>query len=451
MRTRWTALAAAVVATAAIGWGVYQGRATANLSNALEAQYQRDFYNLINQVEQVQVMLGKSAVSGSAAHNAAQLTEVWFRANSAVEAIAHLPLKGINMSATRKFLTQVGDYAHTLALKSSRGSRLDEKEISQLERFEDETAKLARDLHALENRLAIIRFRWANAVRSPAATRGFATRTAQAGIAGNLKVFGDMNQRLQQMPSLIYDGPYSDHIEQIKPRGLTGERVTQDQAAAIARRFAGADFRVTGRSKVQGRIPAWSFILESRTKPGRVAVTVSQQGGHVLLMTNSRPVRGAAISPETATRRAEQFLRSHGYTNMVPTFRSVFNGTIIVSFVQRKGDVVIYPDQVKVKVAMDDGQVVGFDSVQYLVAHHNRNLPTPRLTETEAKARLNPQVKVQNTRLALIPLDGGKEVLAYEFRVTKRNDTYFVYINAENGYEENILKLINTSMGELTM
>lgn len=45
----------------------------------------------------------------------------------------------------------------------------------------------------------------------------------------------------------------------------------------------------------------------------------------------------------------------------------------------------------------------------------------------------------------------NKEVLCYEFGVTYNNDNYFIYINADNGYEQKILQIINTPNGQLTM
>ncbi len=455
-RMRWFGLIGVALVLGVLTWGGYQGRLSAGYRNALEAQYQRDFYDLINRVEQAQVTLGKSVVSGSAAHNASNLAEVWFQASSASDTVAHLPLKGVNMAATRKFLTQVGDYARTLSLKTARGDNLSKKETQQLSEFEAEMAKLARDLHSLENRLGIGEFRWASVIGTPGMISSIRTRTVQEDGPGNLRVFGDINQRLQQLPNLIYDGPFSDHIEEIKPRGLTGSMVNQNQAAEIARRFVntqqGFVYRVTeSRKRTAGRIPAYPFILESRNTPGRIFINVSEKGGHVIMMVNSRRVTSSSISPEAAMDRASRFLRENNYSDMIPTFAASLDNTRVITFVKREGNVVIYPDQVKVKVALDNGQITGFDATQYLVAHYDRDIPSPQLSQQEARARLSPMIKVENSRLALIPMDGGREVFVYEFRGTYNEDVYFIYINAKNGREENILKLIQTPNGELTM
>ena len=54
-------------------------------------------------------------------------------------------------------------------------------------------------------------------------------------------------------------------------------------------------------------------------------------------------------------------------------------------------------------------------------------------------------------RLALIPTSSKGEVLTYEFKTKLGDDVFLVYINAQNGEEEQILKLLNLPNGTLTL
>jgi hypothetical protein len=56
-----------------------------------------------------------------------------------------------------------------------------------------------------------------------------------------------------------------------------------------------------------------------------------------------------------------------------------------------------------------------------------------------------------STNLAIVPTENDKEVLCYEFVGKCRDDDFVVYINAETGYEQNILQIIKTKEGELTI
>lgn len=127
------------------------------------------------------------------------------------------------------------------------------------------------------------------------------------------------------------------------------------------------------------------------------------------------------------------------------------DGSVQFNFVPVQDEVYLYPDIVKVKVALDNGDIIGFDATAYYMNHTERKLEKPKLTEKEAEQKVNKNLKIEGRKLTLIPLESGKEVLAYEFKGTYKGDTFYVYINALNGNEEKILKVIKTEHGDLTM
>jgi len=106
---------------------------------------------------------------------------------------------------------------------------------------------------------------------------------------------------------------------------------------------------------------------------------------------------------------------------------------------------------VKVKVALDNGQIVGVDAYAYVMSYHDRDLPKPRIAKEEAAKKVSSRLKVRGTRLAVIPLASGREVLAWENDTDLNGDRFLVYINAMTGEEEQILKMIDVDGGTLTM
>lgn len=457
MRSRFLPGISLLVAIAAVIWGVGMREARNRYQAALEAGYQRAFYDLIDQVEQLQVVTGKALTAASAEQQIAHLAEIGFRAGAAQDALSRLPLKGINTSASRKFLAQMGDYANTLIRDRARGRELGAQERQQLARFEVETARLSRQLHGLESRLAGRGFRWAIAT-----TTGIGRGTGMAqprpvpGTASDLNAFSTMEERMQKLPALIYDGPFSDHREKERPRGLTGAPVSRERAAEIARRFvdlpAGAVYQPAGRPRdTSGRIAAFSVVLQQRNGAGQIYADVSRKGGHVVWYLNSRPVAAERLDTPAALDRARRFLESRGFRNMEAIQSAREDHALVFSFAPRQDGVLIYPDLVRVKVALDDGQVIGFDARQYLMAHHDRRLPQPRLSPDEARARANHGMDVQGVRLAVIPTAGGGEALAYEIRAKRGADAYLIFVNALTGREEDILKVVSAGGGRLTM
>jgi hypothetical protein len=59
--------------------------------------------------------------------------------------------------------------------------------------------------------------------------------------------------------------------------------------------------------------------------------------------------------------------------------------------------------------------------------------------------------KVESKNLALIPTEAKKELLVYEFKGTVNDKKCIIYINALTGEEENLLMIIETPNGTLTM
>jgi len=113
--------------------------------------------------------------------------------------------------------------------------------------------------------------------------------------------------------------------------------------------------------------------------------------------------------------------------------------------------VTIYPDLVKVTVALDNGEVTGTETSGYLMSHRKRALPKPSVSQEQARAAINPRFEVSGGKLALIPVGTKDERLTYEFQGKLDQESYLVYVNAISGREENVLKLVDTPGGTLTM
>ncbi|WP_049757072.1 PepSY1/2 domain-containing protein [Ammonifex degensii] len=201
---------------------------------------------------------------------------------------------------------------------------------------------------------------------------------------------------------------------------------------------------------MKGRIPA--YRVEADTSAGKVVALITRQGGHLLLLLAERYPGKPRLKVEEARSRAESYLRDKlGLKNMHLSYSVQKGALAIFNFIPEEGGVALYPDMVKVTVALDDGRVVGVDTYSYLMFHRPRFLPQPRLTAAEARGLLNPRLKIENQRLALIPTDGGKEKLCYEFKTRLGEDIYLIYLDAERGEEEKILKLVPTTGGELAL
>jgi spore germination protein len=434
-------------------WGFGQYRINQENKILMENEHQRSFYNLVENVENLSVLTSKSLVSGSPQQSIRLLSDIWWQSNFAQDNLGQLPLAHTTLTRTQRFLTQLGDYAYTMAKNTADGRTMNTEQLNTLEDLHNQISQLSGDLIELQKEVQQNGINWQETRK---ASNNKLKQESTDYLNSN---FAKINEQMNQHPTLIYDGPFSDHLETKNPKAVTGAMISEEEAKKRARDFADLrddiEYVVTdnGKSTPEASIPIYSVRIAPRVpNQGEVIyVDVSQQGGHITMMMNSRSIGEAKIGLEEALEKAETFLSKTSYKSMEPTYSLRQENTLIVSFAYQEKDVIIYPDLVKVNVALDNGQIVGFEGLGYLIQHEERNLPEPKLSLEEAEKKLNPNLSVESKRLTLIPLATGKEVLCYEFKTSYKKDQFLIYINAHDGVEEQILQLLLTPGGTWTM
>jgi len=417
--------------------------------NALEASYQSNFFNLIENIENLDVLLGKILASNSDGQDTITFVTVWSMAEVAKTNLSNLPLGTASMMRSNEYLAQLGDFCYSLAQKTSKGQEITESEWQKVRQLHQENRTIHNELRELLSLMQEKQVRFGSLANADEAAD--LTSESQDILDG----FGKLDERLQnEVPTLTYDGPFSDHVVNRTPRGLTGQVIDKNQAAKTALQFAeninpGTKYSAEPSGPAKGRINSYSVTLQSETA-GRsdLFFGISQKGGHVILMMDTgEPAKVKRLSIKQATRKAEEFVQKLGLGEFVVTGHLAEGNELLVNFAWLQDGVIIYPDMIQVSIAMDNGNAAAYDANKYLLSHTQRELPQPQITEAEARANVNPKLKIEAVRLALIPLDNLQEKLTYEVKGKIGKDTYYVYINAETGFQEKILMIVETSQG----
>ena len=224
-------------------------------------------------------------------------------------------------------------------------------------------------------------------------------------------------------------------------RGLPQTEVTVGQAMTLARAFIGED-RVTDLRQAPdllGPVAAWGVTAE--TPDVTLNVYVTQIGGKVLLMAPETAAFSELLSVGECRSAASEFLTSRGFASMESEYHQIYNGLCVLTFIYVQEGVLIYPDRVTVQVRMDTGDVVGFEASAYWQNHTPRRIAAPALSAGDARALLAPEADEQNVRLCLFP-EADRETLCWEFTVSYQGETYLVYLDARDGHEVSLQKLI---------
>lgn len=415
----------------------------------LQNTYQREFSEMVTDVENIKVLLDKAEITNSPVQSNTLMSQVWRQALSAAENLGQLPISHNALSKTAKYLSQVGDFCFTISKQNAANKMMDDKQLEQIGKLKSYSGTLLGELYDMEKQVSQGDIRFGE-IRK----KGKLILKRASENTVDVK-FGKMDETFTDYPALIYDGPFSENVIGGKPKGLDGEKANQEKAIEVAKKFIGSDKVGEIKEVSSGSGVINTYGLEVTPKGDKVEyqinIDVTKTGGHVLWMLNSRDVLEKNLSNEEAAKKAKEFLKTQGFGDLTESYYLNEDNTTMITFIGvTKEGVLLYPDLLKVKVARDNGEIVGFDSYHFLMAPKNRKNLIPKLTEAQAKAKVTQKLKIDRVKLAVIPMPGNREALCYEFKGKYKENDFFVYINAENGNEENILQIIKDKDGTLT-
>ena len=410
-------------------------------STAKENDYNRAFYEVVDYVQNVKTYLAKTMVSKSAEHGAEMLTHVWREANLAQSYVGMLPIESQELENTEKFLNQVSEYSYTLSRKNIDGEGLTDDDINKIKELYNYSNDLSNTLNEISLELNNGTLRWADLMKN-----------AEASEIAEVSTFNVVEENFHEYTGLIYDGAFSEHMTSTEKKGLTGDDIDEETAKQKAEEFIGKDKIKNTQNNgyvENGDIPVYRFEMTTNDNQ-TIGISISKKGGHVVYLNYNRNVEEEKISEQDAVQMGKEYLASKGYPNMQETYYLKENGFITVNYAYKQGDVVIYPDLMKVKIALDNGEIIGLETTGYLNCHYERNIPTAQISMEEARENLSDKIEIKSEGLAIIPTEWNTEIFCYEFKGKVEDIDFIAYINAETGEEEDILIITNTPNGTLT-
>ena len=415
---------------------------------ASENSYNMAFFELVDYVQNVETYLAKSLISSTPEHGAETLTNLWREANLAQAYLSRLPIESQELASTEKFLNQVSDYSYSLSRKNIYDEKLTQDDLNNLKELHTYSVDLENTLNQLSEDLNNGRFKWGELTEK--GTVAFAQEVDNI----SKESFSNLEENFHEYAGLIYDGAYSEHLTSSEPKGLTGDDIDENKAKEIAENFVDKnnikEANNLGYSE-NATIPVYDFSI-TNNEDLNINISVSKKGGHIVYMNTNREVNTEIISQEEANQKGKDFLTSKGFPNMKETYFLKQEGIVTINYAYMQDNVIMYPDLIKVKVALDNGEILGIETTGYLNNHiESRDISNIKITEEEAKKDLNTDLEIVSSGLAVIPTEWKSEILCYEFKGKVDDREFLVYINTENGREEDILIITNTPNGTLAM
>jgi spore germination protein len=428
-----TLLGIGVVGTAYWGYTEHQEK-NAILIQA-ENRYQQAFHDLSYHIDELQDKMGTTLAMNSRQQLSPALAEVWRLTSEAHNDVGQLPLALIPFNKTEEFLSKIGEFSYRIAIRDLEKNPLTDGEYATLSTLYKNASEIQKELRnvqklALENNLRWMDVEMALATNDPADNTiidGF--RTVDKNVEGYSEVdWGPELTKLSNMKDTRYDG-------------IKGEAISEEEAKQLAKKF----LNLTGDSVVNvvengggGSYEAYSVTIKNEKKNFTSYMEITKKGGHPISLISDREVNKQKLSLYQGSEKALAFLKKHMYDGVELTQSAQYDNVGVYSFVQMQDGVRVYPQMVKVKIALDNGEIIGYNSMDYLLADQERTIPKPKLSKDEIMKKVNENLKVMETHLSVIVNDLGDEVLCYELLGTLNNNTYRIFINANNGFEEKV-------------
>lgn len=414
-----------------------------NYRTTIEQSYQMALSELSDYLTSIKSSLSKGIYANTSTGRMSLAVKLCSDSAGAKSALSRLPVSTADAEKLQKFLSQVGDFSSSIINSASRGyefSSQNRATLVSLSSYADKLAPVFEELSAKygdgETPLGIEQTIRGNisAPKSP----DFTLNTD----------FDEINDNFVSYPTLIYDGPFADSTQNKESIFLTHyETVSEQDARKKAAEFlCVTENSLTALEPTNGKIPAFVFSSDSNEY-----ITISKQGGFVIEMTKSDEQNGKSLKYKDALKKAVAFLENNGIKNMSESYYAINNNICVINFAYTQDGVVCYSDLIKVGVSLENGEIVSYNAENYLMNHCHRNI-SPYLPLTAAQRSLSPYLTVQESRLVVIPSSGTNEYLCYEFLCKGvDNEDILVYINSETALEEQILILLKSDNGVLTI
>lgn len=421
-------------------WGYKEHQEKNAILIQAENNYQRAFHDLTYQIDLLHDKIGTTLAMSSRSSLSPALAEVWRITSEAHSDVGQLPLALLPFNKTEEFLSNIGDFSYRVAVRDLTKDPLTDDEYKTLQQLYKNAEDIQKELRTVQHLVLENNLRWMDVELALASGEKQADNTIIDGlktVEKNVAAYSESEFGATLTSTKKNNGEFTN---------LEGETIDEEKAKEIAKKFLGlkGDLEIQVAENGEGsRNGFYSLEINDPKAKTDIYMDITKKGGFPIWVIRNREVDKSKISLNDAYNNAQKFLKQNNFENQELFESAQYDNIGVFNFVSTVEGVRIYPDSIKMKVALDDGNIIGFTARDYLMAHKEREIPKPKISKEEARKQINANLEIMEDRLAIITNELSEDVLCYEFLGTINNDTYRIFINAENGFEEKVEKLKN--------
>ena len=452
----------------------------------LENLYQRSFYELVNNVNNMEVEVSKLMVTNDSTSQQKSLAKLKQQTSDAENSLSLLPINENVLEKTTRFMNQFNGYCTSLI--TYKDGKIENEDYETLGNAYSSIANIKKELNKIMEKI----------MSGYKISENLGDGKVNSDFSLN---FSGLSNDTVEYPSLIYDGPFSDSIKNKKIKGLSDIEISENDAENLITKIF--DNKITNLNYLGETTSVFNtYDFGVNTDDGRnYFIQVTKKGGFLLTISsnvlnnnlennytteiikddqssnmelsdnndsqtvdkaennaleNSEVVKVESINninekTEKALIVAEKFAEKLGLEDMKTVWSASSENICYINLAPVIDEIIMYPDLVKVKVDLDNYGIMGWEATSYAFNHNERDDLIPQLTEIEAKKFVSQNLNIETQKLCVIPLEYSGETLAYEFAGTYNDFKYYLYIDAVSGEQIRVLKVVQTEEGELLL
>lgn len=434
-------------------YGVYFNIRAEKAETALENQYRRTFSDMTEYIDSAEHYLLKALSSSTPGTTSAMLEEASKCSAQAESCLSSLPIDQRVIEKISGYLVQLGDVSKTWSRRAVNGGTLSDEEYETLTELYGYAQDLSGGISKLASDFRNDSYSWSNISDDSG-------KILDGGsLASKYESLSKLSDPFTEYPTLIYDGPFSEHMTSVEPKGLTGDTLTEEMAKEKA---IGYFTKITGSKEGEYEVEKCgensyhgidTYCFTAKTGSTSAHLDLTKKGGQLYSFIYSRECGEQNLTAEQGIEAGRKFLQSIGMDSMASSYYTLENGFITVNYSYENDGILYYPDMVKVKIALDNGSPIAFEGQGYIACHTTDSARVSRasISMEDAKSVLSPHISVENAREVVAPNNFGGEYHAYEFSGTVLGRPVLIYIDADTGVEKEVLLILEGEDGVLTV
>lgn len=426
----------AILFIGAIVWGYQEHQDKNSVLIKAENQYQRAFHDLSHHMGRLHGELGQTLAVASTSQGMQRkgLANVWRLTSQAQNEINQLPLAMLPFNKAEQFLTRVSSFAYRTAVRDLNKQPLTQEELMTMKSLYKTADSVNQQLGKVQDAVIADRLRWMDVETAIASKNGPNDNSIIDG-------FKAVDKQMGAYPENEWGPSAMSADRHLSSAGLAGKNLTASEVKKKALDFLGnqakgTDAKVT-EVGAKTDLPAYTIAVKGQNDVN-IQMDYTRKGGYLLWFMNPRDVKSRKLNFDTARNMASQFLVQHDYTDMSPITYDEYDHVAVFTYAHTIDNVKIYSDKVTVRVALDNGEIVGLQATDHVFAKKLLTPGKPKITKEQAQKGLNPEFRVEDYTLSVVENDLKQLVLCHEFTGKINNHRYRIFMNADTGIEESI-------------